>query len=155
MIAFRISLLENFGTCSVIASYYGPTHQSFLLLSQLSKESRKMLDDNYEGILNSLIGTAIWLNVYEDEQKDLLSLPWDLFRYDISLCSQITVDLFIQLIERIRNKEGYFFNEHFMHNRLCIERLDLDSELYENFELLLEFLKTTEILYFIAKGIQK
>ena len=55
MESLSIDLLEKFGTSLAIVPYFGPAHQSFLLLSKLNRKSRKMLDDNFEGILNWLI----------------------------------------------------------------------------------------------------
>ena len=55
MLSSHISLLERFGTCSTIMTYFGATHKSFLILTQLSRDTRVMLDYNYEIFLNWMI----------------------------------------------------------------------------------------------------
>ena len=142
----RISLLEKFGTCTVIMPYFGHTHRSFLLLSQLNKGSREMLNEFYEGILNWLIETTIWLRLNYDDQKKILFLPWNLFRFDLILNSKVKIESFILLIESIHNKKGYYFNEHFMHSRLCLERLHIESSLLELSDTTFELFQKTKII---------
>ena len=52
MLSSRVSLLERFGKCSTIMTYFGATHKSFLILTQLSRDTRETLDYNYEAFLN-------------------------------------------------------------------------------------------------------
>ena len=61
MMSTRIDLVEKFGVCTVLMSYYGTTDQSFLLLSQINSKSREMLDMFYEEILNSMINNTTCL----------------------------------------------------------------------------------------------
>ena len=80
MLSTRNPLLTKFGVAFTIMSYYEQTHQSFLLLSKLTKQSRIMLDENYEAFLNSMIANnasideeivlkcQIFLQIYLDSQ---------------------------------------------------------------------------------------
>ena len=52
MLSSHISLLKRFGKCSIIMTYFGAAHKSFLILTQLSRDAREMLDYNYDAFLD-------------------------------------------------------------------------------------------------------
>ena len=134
---FRI--LEKFGVSSVIMPYFGYTHQSFLLLSRLSKGSRAMLDDFYQEIVNWLFewNTVIYIN---DHNTEAMFLPSDLFKFTIDLKNESILQKFIEFIRMKHQHKGYYFNTHYMHERLRISNLyirpDLIKELAPDFDIL-------------------
>ena len=140
-----IPILEKFSICSMIMPYYAPTHFSFLLLSQLNSRSRAMLDEFYEEVLNWMLNTAIWILISE-ENKVMMSLPCDLFKFSIDLKNEGIVEMFLQLIDNIRQNKGFYFNSHFMHSRLWIVSLYVDSDLVSKLYPSLELLKQTKII---------
>ena len=146
MMSSRISLLEWFSTCTLVMPYFGPTHKSFLLLSQLSKGSRKMLDEFFEEILNWLKENLVCLTIEYDFQIELMFLPANLFKFSIKLNTIQALESFVKLIERINNKKGYYFNENYMHNRLCIEKMYVYSNILSLKEEDIEFSQNTVII---------
>ena len=150
MMSTRIDLVEKFGVCTVLMSYYGTTDQSFLLLSQINSKSREMLDTFYEEILNSMINntTCLWL---DKKFKRKLYLPWDLFIFKIILDSEIKANTFLQFLQDINDRKGYYFNQHFMHTRLWIEPIEIDDKLVAILYPSLELLKTTEVNDYIIR----
>ena len=107
-----------------------------------------MLDNNYDAFLNWIIDTIACLKIENDWQRKLLFLPWDLFKFSIEIndnwLSLITT--FIQLIKNIRDLRGHYFNNHFMHKRLSLNKLVVSEELIYNLNQIHEFMKTTMIL---------
>ena len=115
----RIQLIEKFGICTQVVKYYGYAHHVFLLISRLNKKSREMMDKNYDGIINSLNHHAIIISISEDN-KEMMFLPSDLFKFSISLKWEKTTLAFLQLISNIKEKNGYYFNKIFMHEKIWI-----------------------------------
>ena len=162
MLSSYIPLLERFGTSFTIMSYFGKTHRSFLLLSKLSRQSRSMLDQNLEEFLNSMIGNNTCLKI-DEENKEALSLPWSLFGYKISFPTETNLDLLIKIIENIHNKIGYYFNGHFINQRLCFNgsisfRTNVVEKLYQNLELIkktevISYMDNYALIYYIIKHI--
>ena len=150
MMSTRIDLVEKFGVCTVLMSYYGTTDQSFLLLSQINSKSREMLDTFYEEILNSMINntTCLWL---DKNFKKELYLPWNLFKLKIMLDSDIKANIFLQFLQDINDKKGYYFNQHFMYTRLWIESIEVKDNLVAILYPSLELLKTTEVSDYIIQ----
>ena len=141
----HISLLERFGTSSTIMTYFGATHKSFLILTQLSRNTREMLDYNYEAFLNWMIWNNSTLNLKNDN-KNILDLPWDLYKYWIYFDSESKVISFIELLQNINDKNGYYFNEHYMSNRLLTKKLIVRGRFLKLLHPHLELLKKTEVL---------
>ena len=141
MMTSRVPLLEKFGVSFIVVSYFGSTHQGFLLLSKLNKRSRAMLDENYEAFLNSMIGNNV-----SNKSLEWLNLPWDLFKYNIVLRNNNALNRFIKMISNINDRNGFYFNEHFMHSRLWIEEFILSANLAEKVYPHLELLKSTEAI---------
>ena len=121
MLSSHVSLLEKCGTCSTIITYFRATHKSFLILTQLSRDTREMHDYNYEAFLNWMIwnNSTLYLQYVK---KKITDLPWDLFKYWIYFGCESKVIPFIELIQNINDKNEYYFNEHYMSNRLIINK---------------------------------
>ena len=150
MMSTRIDLVEKFGVCTVLMSYYGTTDQSFLLLSQINSKSREMLDMFYEEILNSMINntTCLWLDKNFRRKR---YLPWNLFKFKIMLDLEIKAKTFLQFLQDINDRKGYYFNQHFMHSRLWIESIEVKGKLVAILYPSLELLKTTEVSDYIIQ----
>ena len=145
MLSSRIWLLEKFGTSLVVISYFGPAHKSFLLLSQFNKKSREMMDKKFEGIMNWIVRTSICLKIEVNIKR--IFLPWNLFRFDISINTEQWMKAFLKLIQNINDKNGYFFNEHFLHSRLLIDQLNIKTELIKNLYPAIKLLEEIEIIH--------
>ena len=134
---FRI--LEKFGVSSVVMPYFGYTHQSFLLLSRLSKGSRTMLDDFYQEIVNWLFEWNILISINDQNIKEMF-LPSDLFSFKIDLNNKSILQEFIEFIRMRHQHKGHYFNVHYMHERLKISSLyirpDLIQELVPDHDIL-------------------
>ena len=115
----NINIFESFSLTSILMPYFAPTHKSFLLLSTLCKKSRYKLNEYYEEFRKIMLIYSLLLMI-QRENINRITLPSDLFRFKIKLNTNVDVDIFIQFIINISNKEGYFFNDHFMHNQLWI-----------------------------------
>ena len=115
----RIDFLESFGVCSEILRFFGYAHNSFLLMTKLNKKTREVLDFNYEAIINWLEENKIDV-CFNRHNTSMMLLPFDLFNFDIYLDWDEITECFIEIINAIRMKKGWYFKEHFMHENLCI-----------------------------------
>ena len=135
----QVRILEKFGVSSVVMPYFGYAHQSFLLLSQLSKGSRAMLDDFYREIVNWLFELNILISI-DDQNTEAMFLPSDLFKFMIDLKNESILQEFIEFIRMKHQHKGHYFNAHYMHERLRISNLfirpDLIQELVSDFDIL-------------------
>ena len=61
----------------------------------------------------------------------MMSLPWDLFRFSININDDEMADNFIDVINNIYNKIGYYFNNHFMHERIWVLKIHIESTVFE------------------------
>ena len=122
METFQVRILEKFGVSSVVMPYFGYAHQSFLLLSRLSRGSREMLDDFYHEMINWLLEWNTLIDVTDDNIK-MLFLPSDLFKFWIDLKDEGTMNKFIEFITMKHQHKGHYFNQHYMHERLWISTL--------------------------------
>ena len=145
----KVSVLENFSLISKIMPYYGHTHKAFLVLSCLSKNTRQKLDEYYNEFWS--IMQELWINLFIDHELiNRLELPWDLFRFNLTLNNDV-IQNFIEWTINILDGIGYYFNNHFMHTRIKIDDILLSSQLiceilyyYET----LDSIKITNDLYF-------
>ena len=154
MMSYHINLLGKFGTSSVIMPYYGETHKSFLLLSQLDRQSRDMLDGNFDAVLNWMMWNLTCLNI-DGYNKEMLLMPWNLFKFSFNLVEESMLNVFIRLIERIKNKEGYYFNANFMHSRLWIDQIKIDTKFVNKLSPIIDLLKIIEVTDYIKQIILK
>ena len=143
----QVRILEKFGVSSVVMPYFGYAHQSFLLLSRLSKGSRTMLDDFYREIVNSLFEWNILISI-NDQNTKAMFLPSDLFKYSINLKNESILQEFIDFIRMKHQHKGHYFNAHYMHERLRISNLyirpDLIKELFPDLDILTSIKLTDE-----------
>ena len=144
MMSYHINLLGKFGTSSLIMPYYGETHKIFLLLSQLDRQSRDMLDGNFDAFLNWMIRNLTCLNI-DAYNEEMLLIPWNLFRFSFNLMEESILNKFIRLIERINNKEGFYFNANFMHSRLWIDQIKIDTKFVNKLSPIMDLLKIIEV----------
>ena len=145
MLPSRIPMLERFGTCSTIIQYYDAAHKSFLTLSQLSRGSREMMDLNFEAILNAMLETTILLK-FSDESKNMMSFPWSLFRFTMEFDSKNGIKRLIEFIDNLNNEIGFYFNKHYMHNRLWILKIVVHIDIIKDLNPYTELLKNTEVI---------
>ena len=135
----QVRILEKFGVSSVVMPYFGFAHQSFLLLSQLSKGSRAMLDDFYREIVNWLFKWSMMISI-DDQNTEAMFLPSDIFKYTIDLKNKSILKKFIKFIRMKHQNKGHYFNAHYMHERLRIFSLyirpDLIKELFPDHDIL-------------------
>ena len=135
----QVRILEKFGVSSVVMPYFGYAHQSFLLLSRLSKGSRAMLDDFYREIVNWLFEWNKMISIDDQNSKDMF-LPSDLFNFTIDLKNESLLQEFIEFIRMKHQHKGHYFNSHYMHERLKIFSLlirpDLIQELAPDLDIL-------------------
>ena len=153
MMSTNITLFEKFGVRTVLLSYYGTTDQSFLLLSKLNRKLREMLDEFYEGILNSMIYNATYLRIDHKDEIWRLSLPWNLFKFKIYLNFEEITKTFLLHINNINDRKGYYFNQHYMHSRLCIDSLEVKHQYANILYPSIELLKSIEVIDYINKNI--
>ena len=78
-----ILTLENFSLISIIMPYYGFTHKMFLVLSVISKGTRQMLIENYKVFRRIMLKHSLKKEKISYYDLANLSLPWDLFRFQI------------------------------------------------------------------------
>ena len=139
MDATQVRILEKFGVSSVVLPYFGYAHQSFLLLSRLSRRSRAMFDDFYREIVNWLFEWNMWVSTTDHNTK-ILYLPSDLFKYSIDLNDKNILNEFVEFIKMRHQHIGHYFNEHYMHERLWITnfyiRPEFIQELVSYFDIL-------------------
>ena len=141
----QVRILEKFGVSSFVMPYFGYAHQSFLLLSQLSRGSRAMLDDFYREIVNWLIEWNTLIKVADDNIKTLL-LPYDLFKFWIDLNDEETINKFIEFLTMKNQHKGHFFNEHYMHERLWISTLFIRPDLIQKLIPYFDILKWIKVI---------
>ena len=69
----------------------------------------------------------------DEEGCDFVTLPSDLFRIRFN-AEKLSMDMtkkIAQLIQRVGNKEGYYFKNHYMHSFLNISDVHLDYKAAE------------------------
>ena len=145
MLPSRVPMLERFSTCSIIIQYYDAAHKSFLMLSQLSRDSREMMDMNFEAILNVMLETTILLR-FSDRSKSIMCFPWNLFRFTMEFNDNNGIKRLIKCIDNLNNKIGFYFNKRYMHNRLCILKIVVHIDIIKDLNPYTELLKNTEVI---------
>ena len=119
----RIPILENIVLNSVIMPYYSYTHKAFLLLSSLCSRSRRKLDNFYEEFRSAMKNYC--MNIYQNRNPKVLSLPWDLFRFIFSISTIEKANCFIEFLNNLKERKGYYFNTHFMHEQIWLTNIVL------------------------------
>ena len=93
MESYRISIIERFPLVSVIMPYYSFKHEMFLLLSILSKKTRKNLAKNYEGFRRIMHKYSKEI-IVKDSSEWKIKFPYDLFKLKFNFdafCSGVKV----------------------------------------------------------------
>ena len=145
METFQVRILEKFGVSSVVMPYFGYAHQSFLLLSRLSRGSRAMIDDFYHEMINWLLEWNTLIDVIDDNIK-MLFLPSDLFKFWIDLYDEKTINKFIEFITMKHQHKGHYFNQHYMHERLWISNLSILPVLIQKLIPYFDILKSVKAI---------
>ena len=143
MDATRVRILEKFGVSSVVLPYLGYAHQSFLLLSRLSRGSRAMLDDFYREVINWLFELNMWISIADHNTK-MLYLPSDLFKFQIDLDDKNILNEFVEFIKMRHQHKGLYFNEHYLHERLWISTLYIRPEFIQELVPYFDYFKVNK-----------
>ena len=85
MESYEIPILEKYSLMLKTLPYYSYTHNGWLLLSCFSQESRKNLKDNYKAFLNWMDKNLMQVWIQHENIERRYSLPWELFKFDITI----------------------------------------------------------------------
>ena len=88
MESYRIPILEKYSIMLKTLPYYSYTHNAWLLLSCFSQKSRKILKDNYKAFLNWMEKNLMQVEIKDENIERRYSLPWDLFKFNITIKSE-------------------------------------------------------------------
>ena len=104
-----------------------------------------MLDDFYREMVNWLFEWNTLINVTDDNIKRLF-LPSDLFKFRVYLKDEGMMNKFIEFITMKHQHRGYFFIEHYMHERLWISTLSILSDLIQELIPYFDILKSIKVI---------
>ena len=104
MESYRIWILEKYSLMLKTLPYYSYTHNAWLLLSCFSPKSRKTIKDNYKAFLNWMEANLMQVEIENENIKRRYSLPWDLFKYKISIWNEEQATYFKEWIVNINLK---------------------------------------------------
>ena len=124
----KIRLFKSFPLLSVLMPYYGTADLSFLLLSALSADSRATLHKNYCEFKKVMENSKKFVDI-NSNWIDLIKLPSDLFIINIALENHRSVSEFISFIRSIKERSGCYFQDHFMHEILSINKIKVSRDL--------------------------
>ena len=74
----------------------------------------------------------------------MLLLPWDLFKFSIDIKCDSVNEMFLKFALNIYNSKGWNFNQHFMHHKLWIHNIYIESDYAQKLWKYLEILKSIE-----------
>ena len=87
-----------------------------------------------------------WTEILIDvDSIQKLSLPCDLYRFKLVLKDEIKFE-FINFIESLSNKSGYYFNSHFMHERVKINDILVSKDLMTELLFYSEAMKSITVV---------
>ena len=137
----RVWLFDRISLISVIIPYYSKTDQAFLLLSSLCSKSRNKLIEFYDEFKKIMKNywSYLHLDIYNIK---LIYLPSDLFIFDIMLTNVTSTEIFIDFVNCLKQKQGYYFENHFMHEQLMFNNIQIYSNLTESLSSLRDTLRT-------------
>ena len=141
----QVRILEKFGVSSIVMPYFGYAHQSFLLLSRLSRGSREMLVDFYREMVNWLLEWNTLIDVTYNSIKTLF-MPSDLFKFWIDLKDEGTMNKFIEFITMKHQHKGHYFSQHYMHERLWISNLFIQPDFIQKLIPYFDILKSVKAI---------
>ena len=101
MESYRIPILEKYSLMLKTLPYYSYTHKALLLLSCFSQDSRKILKDNYKAFLNWMDSNLMQVEIKKKKIERRYSLPWDLFKFNITIESEEHATYFKEWIANI------------------------------------------------------
>ena len=140
-------MLSRFDSISHIMPYYGQTHRAFLLLSSLCSETRSKLDEFYDEFIASMKENWRYIQSNSIYHKMFKFIPNDLFEVLIELYNQKMMEIFIELIEDLRDSKGWFFNEHYMHSKIKIRGpICVDVSYFKELYAYVDVLKSTQVI---------
>ena len=85
MESYRTPILEKYSLMLKTFPYFSYTHNAWLLLSLFSQKSRKILKDNYKAFLNWMEMNLMEVEIKNQSIERRYSLPWDLFKFNITI----------------------------------------------------------------------
>ena len=101
METYRTPILEKYSLMLKTLPYYSYTHKAWLLLSCFSPKSRKNLKDNYKAFLNWMEKNLMWVGINNKNIERRYSLPWDLFKFSITIWNEERATYFKKWIANI------------------------------------------------------
>ena len=104
MESYGVPILEKYSLMLKTLPYYSYTHNAWLLLSCFSPKSRKILKDNYKAFLNWTESNLMEVEIKNIKLKRRYSLPWDLFKFIISIGYEEQATYFKEWIVNINLK---------------------------------------------------
>ena len=101
MESYRIPILEKYSLMLKTLPYYSYTHNAWLLLSCFSPKSTKILKDNYKAFLNWMEKNLMQVEIKNENIERRYSLPWDLFKFNITIRNEERATYFKKWIANI------------------------------------------------------
>ena len=117
----KIPMLNRLDTIAHIMPYYASTHKSFLLLSSLCSATRHKLDEFYYEFITLMTEYRMTLKVFSDKHLWSLFLPSNLFIIDLKPKTKKMSNEFIKFIKNCVEKDGWYFNENYMHSQIIFK----------------------------------
>ena len=141
----KIRIFENFALASNILPFYAYSHQCYFLMARLCKGSRKKLDEYYDEFV--VIMRPYWIYIRPDDNLKRYMVPSDLFGLPINLKEYNQVMTFIEFIKNIKEKKGWYFNKHYMHQKIFTYGITVDRTLIQYLHPYLDDLKSIEVYW--------
>ena len=138
-----VTVFHSFAVTTVIMPYYGLAHEGFLLLSSISTTSRLKLNKHYNEFRRAIRKHRMLLKVNDISSK--LFLPADLFTFSVWLANQSHAEDFVRLVTSLSERRGHYFENHFMHEQLCLHKLYFDSHLVDILNSWVELMKSIKV----------
>ena len=129
----RVNILDSFAIISKIMPYYGWTHKYFLVLSQLWSSTRSKLDEFYHEFRMIKEKSLFHLKI-SSLNIDKLFFPNDLFTFEVELKSKEDASMFILFIKNLQQKDGWYFNDNYMHEDVSIFVIHMSFDLTNELE---------------------
>ena len=139
----KIRIFENFALVSNIIPYYSYSHSSYLLLAQLCKGSRMKLYEFYQEF--KTIMRPYCILIAPESNSKLWNLPWDLFWFSFQLEEYQQVLAFINFIENVKERRGWYFIDHYLSDQIYIDELLINVSLIQHLHSYLDDLKSIEV----------
>ena len=122
----EIKFYSSLPLISHIMPYFSRTHQSFLLLSRLNKQSRLSLCQNLSQFLSWM--RPCNLHFTSSALEVLSILPSDLFTVSIFLETASDAAAFVEICRKMSKKQGCCISGNYLHSALCADQILLSQE---------------------------